>query len=624
MNVKKTKKQKLRTAEYYDMQDILDKLYEQSVNNKEFNKLMEIIVDEQNIKMAYRNLKKNEGSKTAGVDDKTIKYLSKWEDKKLIEYVQERLKNYVPQPIRRVEIPKENDPTKKRPLGIPTIMDRLIQQCILQILEPICEAKFHERSNGFRPNRDCENAIAQAEMLMQHSNMHYVVDIDIKGFFDNVSHSKLLKQMWTLGIQDKRLLCIISAMLKAEVAGIGFPEKGTPQGGIISPILSNIVLNELDWWVASQWEEIPTEKEYSVQYNKKGGKNKGSKLRALRKTSLKECYIVRYADDFKIFCRNAKDAKRLFEATKKWLRDRLGLEISPEKSKIVNLKKHYSEFLGFKMKVRRKRKKANGTYKYTIKAHIQNKKLKKIKTKVTEHIKDIQKSGSVKEGYKAVQAYNSYVLGVHNYYRIASHVSCDFQTIVFGVNRTLYNRLKSRLKRTGKPLPKHIAEKYGKSKQMRYVNGHPLIPIGYIQHKIPMQKKRIINNYTHEGRAEIHKRLDCIDMNILHHIMENPLPSRSIEYNDNRISRYAAQKGKCAVTGKALDMDTMECHHIIPIDKGGTDKYSNLTLIDSSVHILVHASNMQTIEKYRGLLRIDTKQAEKINKLRGKMGLDKI
>src|SRR5699024_8734745 len=119
-----------------------------------------------------------------------------------------------------------------RPLGIPTIADRLIQQCFLQILEPICEAKFHERSNGFRPNRSAEHALAQCYAMIQKRGLHYVVDIDIKGFFDNVSHGKLLKQMWNMGIQDKRVLSIISAMLKAEVAGIGFPQKGTPQGSL--------------------------------------------------------------------------------------------------------------------------------------------------------------------------------------------------------------------------------------------------------------------------------------------------------------------------------------------------------------------------------------------------------
>ena len=116
-----------------------------------------------------------------------------------------------------------------------------------------------------------------------------------------VDHGKLLKQLWTMGIHDKKLLCILSAMLKAEVAGIGFPEVGTPQGGIISPLLSNVVLNELDWLAASQWEEIPTEFPYKETVNPNGSVSKSHKFSALRRTKLKEVTCVRYADDFKIF-----------------------------------------------------------------------------------------------------------------------------------------------------------------------------------------------------------------------------------------------------------------------------------------------------------------------------------
>ena len=132
---------------------------------------------------------------------------------------------------------------KERPLGIPTFEDRLIQQCIKQILEPICEAKFHPHNYGFRPLRSTKYAVSRMMTLAQVKQYFYCVDIDIKGFFDNIDHNKLIKQMWTLGIRDKRLLSIISKMLKAEIVGEGIPEKGTPQGGILSPLLSNIVMS---------------------------------------------------------------------------------------------------------------------------------------------------------------------------------------------------------------------------------------------------------------------------------------------------------------------------------------------------------------------------------------------
>ena len=123
----------------------------------------------------------------------------------------------------------------------------------------------------------------------------------IKGFFDSVHHGKLLKQMWNMGIQDKSLISIISKILKSEIKGIGKPEKGTPQGGIISPLLSNVVLNELDWWLSNQWETKHTRHNYKENY---------SRHRALKSSNLKEFFFVRYADDFKIFCRDYKTAQK--------------------------------------------------------------------------------------------------------------------------------------------------------------------------------------------------------------------------------------------------------------------------------------------------------------------------
>lgn len=612
---KPLKKQKIRNAEYYDMQTAFDKLYADSVSGRQFRNLVELIQRPENIMLAYRNLRKNSGSKTAGVDKKTISDLNKWSDKKLINHVQRKLDWYVPNAVRRVEIPKDNG--KKRPLGIPTIMDRLIQQCILQVLEPICEAKFFKRSNGFRPTHSAENAIAQAERMIQNIGCYYVIDIDIHGFFDNVNHGKLLKQMWALGIRDKKLLSIISAMLKAEVAGIGFPEKGTPQGGIISPLLSNIVLNELDWWVASQWEEMPTKRNYVHRIYANGTPDKSNTIRALRiYTKLKECYLVRYADDFKIFCKKHSEAVKLFEATKQWLWERLGLEISPEKSKIVNVKRHYSEFLGFKLRVREKGKKPDGSKRYVIEAHVRDKALKKIRARSKEIIGQIRRTYDPKMEYRLIQKYNYYLIGIHNYYCIATHVNLDIHEIAFDVKKSLYNRLKHRLQRTGSISNRYIQEKYGRSREVRYLNGHAVVPIAYVQHRVPMDRKNRVNPYTPEGRTEIHKNLAGLNLAVMNHLMNTPAGQQSVEYNDNRIALYVAQKGKCAVSGIALDANQVDCHHKKPLSLGGDDSYPNLIIVSDAVHVLIHSSSERTIKKYLNDLQLNSKQLAKLNNLR--------
>ena len=622
---KAQKKAKLRHAEYYDFQGIQDKLYADSQKGKEFKHLVEIIALPENIRLAYRNIKANHGSKTAGTDGRTIKDLERLSDEKLVALVQRKLDWYQPQSVRRVEIPKGNDPAKVRPLGIPTILDRLIQQCVLQILEPICEAKFHEHSYGFRPNRCQEHAIDLVYKNIQVSHCYFVVDIDIKGFFDNVSHGKLLKQMWTLGIRDKKLLSIVSAMLKAEVAEIGFPEKGTPQGGIISPLLSNIVLNELDWWVASQWEEFTTRKKYATGTNYNGSENKGNKYKMLRDyTTLKEVTCVRYADDFKLFTKNYQQAKKLFYAVQDWLKGRLGLDISPEKSKIVNLRKQYSEFLGLRIKAANHGSKQKPNY--VVESHIKEKSIEKISECMKRLIHDIEFPGPGKRAeHAAVARFNAYVFSAHNYYDMATMVCHDLHPLAFSVHKSLKARLRKRLKTAKQarkkklryPIPDFIKEHYGNSDQLRFVRGYALIPIGYIKHRNPMMKRRVINSYTTEGREAIHKKLGRnIDTNIMHYLMRNPIPYRSAAYNDNRISLYCAQFGKCAITGEKLEIGNIHCHHKLPKHLGGSDEYKNLVIVSESVHRLIHATNPEIIRKYLQKLNLDAKQLRKLNKLR--------
>lgn len=606
----KPKQSKIRYTEYYDLQSTFDGLYADSLNGKTFQNLMSLIASEENIKLAYRTIKGNKGSGTPGVDKRTIKDLATLREEQFVRLIQKQFSWYTPRPVKRVEIPKPNG--KTRPLGIPTIVDRMVQQCILQVLEPICEANFHERSNGFRPNRSTEHAIAQCCRLMQIQHLHYAVDIDIHGFFDNVNHGKLIRQMWEMGIRDKKLLCIVKQMLKAQVVlpdGTRItPTKGTPQGGILSPLLSNIALNELDWWVTSQWEEMPTHYDYKTRKNAHGTDIKSHTYRALRRSNLKEMYIVRYADDFKIFCRSRKDAEKAFQATRLWLKDRLGLEISPEKSKVINLKQRYSEFLGFKMKVYPKGKK------YVVCSHMSDKAIKQAKEKISTAIRAIQNPADDRAQYIAIQGYNSVVAGLHNYYRLATHISVDFPKLAYGLKLQMTNRLRE-LTPKGKLERGFIKEKYGKSKQLRFLNGHPLIPIGYIRTRDAQHKKKSVNRYTPEGRAEIHKNLG-INTDTMIWLMQNPVLDKTIEFADNRISLFAAQYGRCAITGVDLMPYDIRCHHKVPLENGGTDEYSNLVLITEATHILLHATLQETIQKYLKGLQLNKKQLEKLNKLR--------
>ena len=540
MAQKAKKKSKLRHAEYYDMQKTFDSLYADSKSGEVFGHLMDIISAPNNIKLAFRNIKGNDGSHTAGTDGRTIESLAVMSEDKFVKLIQKQFRRYEPKAVKRVDIPKPNG--KMRPLGIPCIIDRIVQQCILQVMEPICEAKFYEHSYGFRPCRSAENAISYAYGLAQRNKLHYVVDVDVKGFFDNVDHRKLLKQIWTLGIRDTKLIQIIKAMLKAPIempdGETVLPSKGTPQGGILSPLLANIVLNELDWWIASQWDEMVRHMKHpcKVTYYPNGAEKKCNSYTALKKSNLKEMRIVRYADDFKIFCRTKEDAEKTYYAVKDWLWKRLKLEVSDEKSKVTNLRKRDSEFLGFRIKLRRK------SNSWVITSNVCDKAIHRIGKEMADSVKAIQSSKTAEEISLNVGDYNAKVIGVQDYYCIATRVNLNFSDIARPINGQLLHRIDG-IKKQGEIKNRYLRKRYGKSKQMRWIGETPLVPLAYVQFKIPMRKSRKINPYTPEGRAEIHDNLR-IDVNSMLWLMRHPIPTESVRYNDNRVSLYAGQDGK--------------------------------------------------------------------------------
>lgn len=596
---------RLRHNEYYDMQNKFDELYSDSQEGKTFTKLYDDIISEENILLAYRSIKGNKGSGTAGTDTYIIDNYKQMNRLGFIELIRNKLMDYRPGAVRRVMIPKSSG--GKRPLGIPTMIDRLIQQMFKQILEPICEARFYKHSYGFRPLRSAHHALARSNFLINISKLNYVVDIDIKGFFDNVNHRMLIKQLWNLGIRDSKVLTLINKMLKAPIKGEGIPTKGTPQGGILSPLLSNVVLNDLDQWVASQWENFETRHQYSQESKRY--------LSLKRKSNLKEGYIVRYADDFKIFARDYKTAYKWFHAVKEYLKKRLGLDISPEKSRVINLRKRCSDFLGFQIRAVPKKGK------HVSRVFIHQKKKDEIVKNLRIFTKNIQRNTT----HESVRKYNAYVAGVQNYFRYASMVGEGCTEISHRIARCQYNRLRkvAKLRRPNNPSALY-KKRYSLTYKTWAIADIHLFPIANMTMKESRQFDPTLTIYNRNGRLRLQKSLEHLVETNIHKMMRSVAPNRSLEFVDNRLSRYSMKRGLCEISGVFLDASEVECHHYTPVSLGGTDKFENLRIIHADVHKLIHATRETTKSFYLQKLKLDDKQLTKVNQYRKKCQLDAI
>ncbi len=307
---------------------------EQGVKGGKWFSLMDKVYALPNLRRAFERVKANGGA--AGVDQETVEMFERhWEAN--LEQLSRSLREgrYRPQPVRRVWIPKPGS-TEKRPLGIPTVRDRVVQAALRAVLEPIFERDFAESSYGFRPNRGCKDALRRVNTLLEEG-YRWVVDADLKSYFDTIPHAPLLEQM-AEKVSDGRVLELVQAFLTQgvlEEMNFWTSEAGTPQGGVISPLLSNVYLDPLD----QQMAEV-------------------------------RMAMVRYADDFVILCRTEGEARQALERVQQWTAQ-AGLKLHPEKTRIVDATQPGGfEFLGyhFERGYRWPRRKSERKFKDAIRA----------------------------------------------------------------------------------------------------------------------------------------------------------------------------------------------------------------------------------------------------------------
>ena len=353
------------------------------------------------------------GSQTDGVDSVTRKVFKKDYERQMTTLIgQLKRKTYKPQPVRRVYIPKHDG--KQRPLGIPALRDRIVQEALRAILDPIYESDFHPHSYGFRKGRRTMDAVAVLMPLLNTSLKHYyVIEGDLQSYFDTVHHRTLMKLL-RRRLKDRALLDLIWKFLKSGVMeGSLFArtESGVPQGGVISPLLANVYLNEFDQWAAKQWD-LP-------QHVR----------RRRRKAGIGNYKMVRYADDFVVICNGTKaEVKATKAAIQQFLENNLHLTLSEEKTVITHVNDGF-DFLGFHIQ----RKRANGKWAVHLRPTA------KATERVKRRLKDLtSRNWTWMDEYTRLTTLNAIVRGWAEYYRHTSLVR-DIEDITsFAWFRYLY------------------------------------------------------------------------------------------------------------------------------------------------------------------------------------------
>jgi RNA-directed DNA polymerase len=333
--------------------------------NDSYRDLWNLVTDIRNLRCAWKTIASNKGKQTAGIDGETVGSIRCVEGvDRFLERTRQDLRTgrYAPLPVRRKWIPKRGKPGKLRPLGIPTVRDRVVQCAVKQIVEPVFEARFWHVSYGFRPGRGCHGALEHIRLCLKprrksedgrrHGTPYqWVIEGDIKGCFDNIDHHQLMERV-RLGVSDKKVNRLIVRFLKAGIldeGSISPSTQGTPQGGVLSPLLANIALGVIE----ERYERWTNKMSKLFPHRKSDGPTAASAARRNdRNRGVAVFFPIRYADDFVILVSGTREeAEAEKEKLAVHLREQLGLELAEEKTKITSVFDGF-EFLGQRVRTR--------------------------------------------------------------------------------------------------------------------------------------------------------------------------------------------------------------------------------------------------------------------------------
>jgi group II intron reverse transcriptase/maturase len=555
-----------RHIAYYGLTDILNNLFQKSIKdpNAKFHHLHRIIISEPNIRLAIKLVSENEGRNTAGIDGESfIDYLRTYSDEQIIHSVRGvLLGKRKPKKVRSILIPKKNG--KNRLIGIISIRDRIAQQAILNVLIPIVEARLSKNTFGFRVGLSTKHAFAKIVQALTTFTERWVVDIDLKSYFDTIPLDRTLQNLRDyFGIEESRVLTMIKRIMWTDKV---MPDKsivryegiGLPQGSILGPILSNVLLHSLDMKLDSLREKFENSSAYT-QLPKYLRKGTWQGLR--KKRGLISIYYKRYADDIRLLTHSEIEAKELVEIIQEWCNENK-ITLSQEKTEIYSLPEiNKLKFVGYQL----------------------TKKLEGLVFSPTDQ-KEIQRKVKEKFNEFCVKGHPSTYIAMVTTLICTYDICTNLKWLCDWVLQLAYRRTLRKKKSSIGKLRKSYLDG-----RIVYLLSDVNNPEEYVLDPYGARKayKVSVRDYMKvpyfDGYANDTDRTDC---NIfLENYSVKKYNSRCLMYLPGLLHK---QKFQDPVSKRILRPGEIEIHHKIPRSKGGTDDFNNLVVLENRIHHIIH------------------------------------